>query len=318
MDGHNTIPSTSFQVDHAANVALGSGAVSVKPHISVKGTTFTIKLTVSIPTHTDTQTFVLSHANHWTDQKTFFSWPMRTEVRIAVDRKRKVVQVHVEPPVGPVINKSFPYEALEMPGDFEKWSPHTGAEYDHLQELIGRCKPIKKSPGLKITEDAKGVAERCEFLGAPDFTKHATHALKSDADAALTNTSGSKTLFALGLVADASTSVGLSANGGFWWTDDGACGLYGGGGAQMGSVVGANLQAIYTVVIARGGKSAIENFEQYHIARGIVGEGLTASFALLGDIAALEIYGMMYGGGIGGGTPAGGYVGASRQALLNF
>ncbi|WP_320237607.1 hypothetical protein [Cognatiyoonia sp. IB215182] len=243
---------------------------------------------------------------------------MKTDVRIAVNRKRRVVEVNVAPPVGPTINRSFPYSALEMPGDFAKWSPHQSAEYDHIQDLISKSKPIGKDPGMQVNEDAKGVAERCAFLGAPDFTKNATNALKTHSDDGLTNSSGSKTLFALGLVADASMSVGLSANGGFWWTDDGACGLYGGGGAQMGSVVGANLQAIYTVVIARGGKSAIENFQQYHIARGIIGEGPTASFALLGDIAELEIYGMMYGGGIGGGTPAGGYVGASRQALLEF
>ena len=83
--------------------------------------------------------------------------------------------------------------------------------------------------------------------------------------------------------------------------------------------MGFDFQAALTIVIASEGKSAIENFEQFELARGIAGELYTGSFGFLGDVNTLNLYGIMIGGGVGGGpTPGGGYVGAMREVLFEF
>lgn len=318
MDSETIIPAETFVTEFEAPGAGGNAMVKVTPKISVKGTTFKIKLTVEIPTGSDTKTFTLSHANNWHDKHTFFSWPQKTDITIEVDRKHKRIHIRVAPPIVSPTDKYFPFSTLMLPGDFGHWQPHGGPELAKLEQAIKLAKPVGKSPGLKLSVDHKGVAERCTFLGDGEFPQKATHALQSSAPNNLQPKEGGNVLFALGVTGDAGMYVGGSLGGGFWFTDDAQCGLYGGIGAQMGAIVGANLHLVYTIVIAQGGKSAMENFEQFHIARGVVGEGVTFSVALLGDIQDLDIFGIMYGGGIGGGAPAGGYVGASRQALLKF
>lgn len=319
MDTNTIIPAETITIGPEALGAEGSSPIAVKPEISIKGTTFTIKLYIKIPAASgDTKTFTLSHANNWSDSHSYFKWPEKTDVSISADRKYKRIHVRVAPPIIKPIDKYIPYSAIELPTNFDMWRPHSGTELTTLQRAMDKTKPVGKSPGINISVDHSAVAERCAFLGDEKYGEKATKALQSGRPSGLQATEGGNVLFALGILGDASAYVGGSLGGGLWWTDDAQCGLYGGIGAQMGAIVGTNLQLVYTVVFAQGGNSAMENFKQYHIARGVVGEGPTLSIALLGNIQDLKIYGLMYGGGLGGGTPAGGYVGASRQALLEF
>lgn len=81
------IPTEDFFVpglDEEEGQNLTSGGVAVRPHVSIKGTTVTIRLRISVPVlGEDTKTFVLTKANKWSGKHQFFGGLKEFDVSIS-------------------------------------------------------------------------------------------------------------------------------------------------------------------------------------------------------------------------------------------
>jgi hypothetical protein len=319
------VPTEPFSFPLPEATAPGAPAASgvrVTPHIKFRGAEVTVRLRIAVPVlGEDEKTFTLTPANHWSDTKTFLKSPSSFDVTVEVQPGQRRIHVHVHKSTlfkNIDYDHYVPYGGLVLPGDFGRWSPHRGPEFDALRRAHESAQPIGKASPLTLDQNTAGVSDQLALLGDRDFMRKASEALGQGAATAGLEASDGSVLFALGPMGDLNMSVGISGYLGFWLTTGGRGGFFSGPGAHMGSLVGANFQAVLTVVIASDGRSAIENFESFHVARGVAGEALTGSAGFLGDVQSLDLYGILVGLGGGGGTPAGGYVGAMRLGLIEF
>lgn len=321
------IPTEDFFVpglDEEEGQKLTSGGVAVRPHVSIKGTTVTIRLSISIPVlGEDTKTLVLTKANKWADKAQFFGGLKKFDVNITAETATR--RIHVQFSKKTIVkdfvyDHYFPYANFTLPTDFQQWTKSDPKHLATLKQLYRDSRPVEPKHRIQLEPDEQGPRDACALLGAPGFPDGAGRALTDMAPKAgpLTASGRDAALFALGILDDASIFTGGMLGTGFWWTNTGRCGWYSTLGGQIGSFVGVAAHIVYTLVWATGDQDAVQNFSDFHLSRGIAGEGLSLSFGLLGDVKEQDIYGILIGGGLNLGTPAAGFIGAGHQFMVDF